>query len=200
MADGLSSIDVWMQHPTPCFMGQPMFESLRRWMGMETPVPEIPLEFTIQAMDAAQVGIGLISAWHGPLGPLISNEEVAAGPSMRNGWPGLRGQPGQADGSRPRLRRCVRELGFKAPYRQWLWNLTPNGAIIIRMWNVSNWGTRMRRSAIPVRCVLRNRDGHTVHRRNRAGFPRADHRRRPYRLSVDPGNDRRGHQTSECIY
>jgi predicted TIM-barrel fold metal-dependent hydrolase len=35
-------IDVWMQHPTPSFIGHPMFESLRRWMGMDWPAAEIP--------------------------------------------------------------------------------------------------------------------------------------------------------------
>ena len=26
-------IDAWMQHPTPVFIMNPMFESLRRWLG-----------------------------------------------------------------------------------------------------------------------------------------------------------------------
>ena len=36
-----------------------------------------PVESTLQAMDAADVDIALLSAWHGPEGSLISNEEVA---------------------------------------------------------------------------------------------------------------------------
>lgn len=38
-----------MQLPTPGFVGHPMFESLRRWMGMDDSPPEIPLEFTLAA-------------------------------------------------------------------------------------------------------------------------------------------------------
>ena len=69
-------IDVWMQHPTLRFMQHEMFDSLRRWTKMETPDREIPVEFTIAAMDGAGVDIGLVSAWHGPDGFLISNDEV----------------------------------------------------------------------------------------------------------------------------
>lgn len=123
------SVDVWMQHPTPHFMGQPMFESLRRWMGMEIPVPEIPLEFTIQAMDAAQVAKGLICAWHGPLGPLITNEEVAAWVAQ---YPERLAGIAAVNLAKPmeavrELRKCVRDMGFKGlRIVQWLWNLPPN--------------------------------------------------------------------------
>src|SRR5689334_5498970 len=70
-------IDAWMQHPTPGFLENPMFESLRRWGRLDGP-PEIPLEMTVGALDAAGVSRGLLSAWWGPEGPLISNDEVAA--------------------------------------------------------------------------------------------------------------------------
>ena len=55
-----------------------MFESLRRWTGGETLRSDIPLETTIAAMDEAGIRIGLISAWWGPQGPLIKNDEVAS--------------------------------------------------------------------------------------------------------------------------
>lgn len=72
-------IDVWMQHPTMRFINQPMFDSLRRWTGgVEKMTEEIPVEFTIDAMDRGGVQKGLICAWWGPQGPLISNDEVAA--------------------------------------------------------------------------------------------------------------------------
>ena len=48
-------IDVWMQHPTLRFMQHEMFDSLRRWTKMQTPDQEIPVEFTITAMDGAGV-------------------------------------------------------------------------------------------------------------------------------------------------
>jgi len=48
-------IDVWMQHPSLYFINQPMFESLRRWIGTDKITEEIPVEFTILAMDEGQV-------------------------------------------------------------------------------------------------------------------------------------------------
>ena len=72
------AIDVWMQHPTARFLQHDMFESLRRWTGGALPEGEIPLETTVAAMDAAGVQTGVLSAWHGPDGPMISNDEVAA--------------------------------------------------------------------------------------------------------------------------
>ena len=77
MSAPLSIIDAWMQHPTPRFIEQPMFESLRRWTGGET-IREIPIEFTLGAMDAAGVRLGMLAAWCGPQGWLISHDEVAA--------------------------------------------------------------------------------------------------------------------------
>ena len=77
MAAMTAVIDAWMQHPTLRFLGQDMFESLRRWAGTEIPTEELPLELTMAAMDQASVERGLISAWYGPDGPLITNDEVA---------------------------------------------------------------------------------------------------------------------------
>src|SRR5438034_8065759 len=71
------AIDVWMQHPTSRFLRHDMFDSIRRWTGEEMPEDEVPLGTTIGAMDAAGIEFGLISAWHAPEGPLISNDEVA---------------------------------------------------------------------------------------------------------------------------
>ena len=62
-----AAIDVWMQHPTPRFLAQPMFDSLRRWVGSDQLV-EVPLEFTLASMEAAGVNTGLLAAWHGPMG------------------------------------------------------------------------------------------------------------------------------------
>jgi predicted TIM-barrel fold metal-dependent hydrolase len=79
-------------------------------------------------MDAAGVRLGLLSAWHGPSGPLIANDEVAA-------W--VEQHPGRCDGlaavdlARPmaavrELRRCVGELGFKGlRVIPWLWEAPP---------------------------------------------------------------------------
>lgn len=70
-------IDAWMQHPTPRFLSHDMFESLRRWTGTDIPSDELPVELTLTAMDAGSIDVGLISAWYGREGPLISNDEVA---------------------------------------------------------------------------------------------------------------------------
>ena len=48
----MAIIDAWIQHPTPAFIGDPMFESLRRWMGLSTLPSSIPIEFTLAALDA----------------------------------------------------------------------------------------------------------------------------------------------------
>ena len=71
-------VDVWMQHPTQRFMQHRMFESLRRWTGGEVPAGDLPVEFTLSAMDGGGVDVGMVAAWYGPDGALISNEDVAA--------------------------------------------------------------------------------------------------------------------------
>jgi predicted TIM-barrel fold metal-dependent hydrolase len=120
-------IDVWMQHPTMKFINQPMFDSLRRWTGgVEKVTEEIPVEFTIDAMDRGGVQKGFLCAWWGPQGPLISNDEVAAI---------VRKHPDRFIGIasvnlyRPmeavrELRRCVTDHGFRGlRIVQWLWDL-----------------------------------------------------------------------------
>jgi hypothetical protein len=121
-------IDVWMQHPNLDFINHPMFESLRRWMGIEKVTEEIPVEFTLSAMDQAGVNKGLICAWWGPQGALISNEEVAsivaeypdrfvgiASVNLYNPMDAIR-----------ELRHCVKVMGFKGlRLVQWYWGLPP---------------------------------------------------------------------------
>ncbi len=124
-----SIIDVWMQHPTLRFWQDPMFDSLRRWTRSQVPDQEIPLKATIDAMDRGAVTRGLVCAWHGPSGALISNDEVAGfvkefpdrlvGVATVNLY-----QP--MDAVRE-LRRCVKKLGFHAlRIVPWLWGLPPN--------------------------------------------------------------------------
>ncbi|EYF03665.1 amidohydrolase family protein [Chondromyces apiculatus] len=123
------TIDVWMQHPTLKFVGHEVFEPLRRWTRQEVPSEEPPLEMTIAAMDAGEIRFGLTSAWYGPGGPLIANDEVArfvaASPERLAGIASV-------DLHRPmaavrELRRCVKELGFKGlRLLPWLWGLPPN--------------------------------------------------------------------------
>jgi len=75
-------IDAWMQHPCKRFMTEDMFGSLLRWNRIDPKVFEsenCPLyraESTLKSMNKAGVVKGLISAWYGPEGPLITNEQV----------------------------------------------------------------------------------------------------------------------------
>jgi uncharacterized protein len=123
------TVDAWMQHPTVRFFQHEMLEPLRRWAGLEVPTEEIPIGVTIEAMDAGGVDFGLISAWYGPEGPLISNDQVAA---HVNAHPNRLAGVASVDLRDPvaavaELRRCVRELGFKAlRVVPWLWGLPPN--------------------------------------------------------------------------
>lgn len=122
-------IDAWAQHPTPAFLGHDMFASLRRWMKIDRVPDTIPVAFTDAAMTAAGVDKALLSAWWGPEGPLLHNDEVAA---VVDSNPELYAGIASVDLSRPmdavrELRRCVKTLGFVG-VRQlpWLWGLAPN--------------------------------------------------------------------------
>jgi predicted TIM-barrel fold metal-dependent hydrolase len=121
-------IDVWMQHPTRRFLEQPFFESLRRWTRQDE-IPNIPLSLTVQNMDEAGVGVGLVAAWWGPQGALIGNDEVASWVTQH---PDRLVGVASVDLTRPmdavrELRRCVRELGFRAlRIVPWLWGLPPD--------------------------------------------------------------------------
>ncbi len=129
MTDAPRIVDAWMQHPTPRFLQQPFLESLLRWTHREEGIPELPLEATIGSMDDGGVRVGLLSAWWGPQGPLIGNDEVAAcvrhhpqrlvGIASVNLW-----RPMEAVRE---LRRCIRQLGFRGlRVIPWLWNLPPD--------------------------------------------------------------------------
>lgn len=122
-------IDAWIQHPTLRMLGDPMFASLRRWMKQALPTQEIPVAATLAAMDAGGVQRALASAWSGPMGTMISNDEVAGFVAQSGGR--LLGV-GSVDIRRPmqamrEVRRCVNELGFKAiRVLPWLWELPPS--------------------------------------------------------------------------
>jgi predicted TIM-barrel fold metal-dependent hydrolase len=130
-------IDAWAQHPTSRHVRDPIFDSLRRWTrkdvgGAWQRQSEMPVSATLRNMDEAGVSISLISAWVGPKGAMISNDEVAGfvseAPSRLVGV-------GSVDISRPmhavrEIRRCVNQLGFKAiRVLPWLWELPPTHAL-----------------------------------------------------------------------
>ena len=124
-------VDVWMQHPTRRLLEQPFFESLRRWTRQDSTlsIPDIPLSMTIGTMDQAGIDVGLAAAWWGPQGVLIGNDEVA---SFVRQYPRRLLGVASVNLARPmeavrELRRCVRELGFRAlRIVPWVWGLPPD--------------------------------------------------------------------------
>ncbi len=123
------AIDAWLQHPTPGFLQHEMFASLLRWMGLDKVPDEFPLDWTVAALEMAGVEHGLLSAWWGPDGPMISNDQVAemvalhpdrftgiASVDLRHPMPAV-----------AELRRCVTDLGFKGlRILPWLWERPPD--------------------------------------------------------------------------
>ncbi len=74
----MTIIDVWAQIPTARFMREPWLASLLRWTGQVENAPVPTVQDLLAEMDAAGVSKALISAWRGPAGDLISNDEVEA--------------------------------------------------------------------------------------------------------------------------
>jgi predicted TIM-barrel fold metal-dependent hydrolase len=122
-------IDVWAQQPNPTFAAQPWLDTLLRWTGQEPGGLAVDGDATMAAMDRGGVDVALLSAWCGPTGVLISNDEVA---DQVGRYPDRFRGVGTADIRSPaaacrELRRCVNDLGFVAiRVVPWLWNLPPN--------------------------------------------------------------------------
>ena len=121
--------DAWIQHPNPTFIADEMFAALRRWMRLDTIPSAIPIQMTLGAMDAAGVSCAALTAWWGPRGPLLPNDEVAAHVAAHpDRFVGICA----VDLHRPmaavrELRRCVTDLGFRGlRLLPWLWGLPPN--------------------------------------------------------------------------
>jgi hypothetical protein len=122
------TIDVWMQHPTLRFLRSDMLASLRRWTGGQIPDTDIPIEATVGAMDAADVALGLLTAWRGPGGQdLVSNDEVADWVAR---YPDRFAGLATVDLDRPmeavrELRRRVSAGFVGLRVLPWLWNAPP---------------------------------------------------------------------------
>lgn len=125
----MSVIDVWSQITTDRMIRQPWMETLLRWTGREGQFEVPTVTTTLAAMDEAGVDISLLSAWHGPTGSLISNEEVAdfidAAPKRFRGLATVDlNQPMEAVRT---IRKWVdgkRFVGVRVV--PWLWDLPPN--------------------------------------------------------------------------
>ena len=125
----MGAIDVWAQLTTERMATQPWLETLLRWTG-QTGAPLTPSpQMTLDAMDEAGVDISILSAWHGPMGSLISNEEVSvqidAAPQRFRGLASVDlNSPMQAVRE---IRKWVdgeRFVGVRVV--PWLWGLPPN--------------------------------------------------------------------------
>lgn len=122
-------IDVWAQILTPRMAQAPWLASLLRWTRQSEAQVLPSVRDTLAAMDAAQVDIALLSAWHGPQGALISNDEVEA--QIAEAPERFRGLL-SVDLSDPM--GAVREIRNRAgsgPFVgvrvvPWLWDLPPN--------------------------------------------------------------------------
>lgn len=123
------TIDVWAQITTERMAQAPWLATLRRWTN-QVGDPLVPsIQATLAEMDAAHVDIALLSAWYGPQGSLISNEEVDA--SITAAPDRFRGLA-SVDITNPMeavrdIRKWVdgeRFVGVRIV--PWLWNLPPN--------------------------------------------------------------------------
>jgi len=121
-------IDAWAQQPNATFAAQPWLDTLLRWTGQDRADLADPAA-TLAAMDRGGVDLALMSAWCGPAGMLIGNDEVA---DVVARHPDRFRGVGTADIRQPaaacrEVRRCVDDLGFVAiRVVPWLWNLPPN--------------------------------------------------------------------------
>jgi len=125
-------VDAWMQFPNETFLRDPMFESLRRWpthwrrlAEQGVPAPEEVLT-VLRGQGLTKV---VASAWWGPNGPMISNDDVA---TVARAYPDIVVGIASVDLARPmegvrELRRSVKQLGLRGlRVLPWLWGLPPD--------------------------------------------------------------------------
>lgn len=124
----MGTIDVWAQITTERMACRPWMKTLLRWTGRSESELQT-VETTIAAMDQAGIEIALLSAWHGPEGSLISNDEVDA--FVKKAPARFRGLM-TVDLERPMEGvRDIRRLADKKTFVgvrvvPWLWGLPPN--------------------------------------------------------------------------
>ncbi len=195
-------IDAWAQHPTRRHLAHPMFDSLRRWTRGEASSRttaggvgedgEWPLSLTLASMDEAGITRSLISAWEGPRGSLISNDEVAGfvreaperlvGRRLRGHQPAARGRardpPLRARARLPGHPRAALAVGTAAHAR----------ALLSRVQRVLRTRRPVLHAGGSYRSpdALRGRAADPVHRPGRHRLPGTRHRLRPHRLSRGP--------------
>lgn len=125
----MGAVDVWAQLPTERFMQEPWLATLQRWTAKEGDWSPVTAAQTLTAMDHAGVDIAFLSAWYGPKGAFITNEEVdravATAPDRFRGLIGV-------DIDRPmeavrEIRRWAASDAFVGVrVVPWLWDAPPN--------------------------------------------------------------------------
>lgn len=125
----MGPVDAWAQILTERMAKQPWLATLLRWTGQsgESVLPTV--DTTLRAMDEAGVEVALLSAWCGPNGWLISNDEVqehvAAAPDRLLGVASVDLRSPMA--AVRDVRRWVSGEGFVGVRAlPWLWDLPPN--------------------------------------------------------------------------
>ena len=141
-----------------------MFASLRRWTRTDAPTEEQPVSAAVAAMDRGGISRMLISAWVAPRNVMISNDEVASfvaeAPDRLTGV-------GSVDISRPmeavrEVRRCARELGFKAiRVLPWLWEAPPTDRRFYPVY-VGRASTKVAGAIINSDCSIRHGNGASI--------------------------------------
>ncbi|EJE53362.1 putative TIM-barrel fold metal-dependent hydrolase [Acidovorax sp. CF316] len=126
-------IDAWMQLPNKAYLLDPMFDSLRRWptawRTLAQDSPDISHHEALKTFREQGVTRAIASAWWGPAGPMITNDEVSLAVKANAGYVvGI----ASVDINRPmeavrELRRCVKQFGFKGlRVLPWLWGIPPD--------------------------------------------------------------------------
>lgn len=123
----MGAVDVWAQVTTDRFIQQPWLATLYRWTGDDHPTATSATD-TIRAMDDGGVDVALISAWQGPTGSLVSNDEVA---EAVRAFPGRLAGVATVDLADPmgavfEIQRRLAEGFVAVRVVPWLWDLPPN--------------------------------------------------------------------------
>jgi uncharacterized protein len=123
----MGAVDAWAQITTDRFVEQPWLTTLFRWTREESP-KATSASVTIKAMNDGGVDVALISAWHGPNGSLVSNDDVA---DAVNAFPDRLVGVAAVDLSGPmgatrEIRRRAAEGFVGVRVVPWLWDLPPN--------------------------------------------------------------------------
>lgn len=122
-------VDVWGQIPTERMIEQPWLDSLKRWTAQTSGDMLHSTKDTLDRMDQAGIETMLLSAWYGPDGVLVSNEDVARRiDEAPDRFRGLAGAPLSTPMEAVReIRHWVdgeRFVGVRVV--PWLWNLPPD--------------------------------------------------------------------------